>query len=381
MDLHVDQRCHAANSTKIVESLCVGKTSCTLPADPTIRGKHNDSPLKQLFGDPCPGTVKRLAVRLTGCAPPATLPRKARVLAYLKSLWGPLGAESPEWSYEGRHAIGTFPGSMQVNAHMSAGDTENGLEMIRRQWGYMLQNPNSTQSTFWEGFQADGQFAFEGIYMSHAHGWATGAAGALQYYIVGIRPLPHHVTMTTGRRFVVAPKPPRSLGWVNGSLTIGGVGGDPVAVAWKHDAVDDDTDGEQGCLCEDWNFQLTVDTTGALSNRTVAGVVGLPLQPATSACITVSCLAQHTLRVFVGSLLIATVSASFGVSASVKLTAVPTDMIDGLRLLGTEAPELGLTAPATDVARVWFELACARRIDFSVRAKPVSLTRNARLWV
>jgi hypothetical protein len=56
------------------------------------------------------------------------------------------------------------------------------LDLIKRQWGYMLNQQNSTQSTFWEGYQADGQFAFQGIYMSHSHGWAAGPAyGALRF--------------------------------------------------------------------------------------------------------------------------------------------------------------------------------------------------------
>ena len=40
--------------------------------------------------------------------------------------------------------------------------------------GYMLNHPNSTASTFWEGYYANGTYAYQGDYMSHAHGWATG---------------------------------------------------------------------------------------------------------------------------------------------------------------------------------------------------------------
>lgn len=379
--LQVDKGCHAVNSTKIIEALCIGKSSCTLPADPTIRGADNDSPLTQLFGDPCWGKYKRLAVRLSGCDPPPPVPRKARVLAYLKSLLGPLGAESPEWSYEGKNAIGTFPGSMQVNAHMASGDTENGLEMLKRQWGYMIQCPNSTQSTFWEGFQADGQFAFQGIYMSHAHGWGTGAAGALQYYVVGIKPLPQHVAATTGRRFVVAPKPPRSLSWVNGSLTIGGAGGTPVAVAWKHDTIENDTN-QQSCLSDGWNFHLTVDTTGARSDSMSVGVVGIPLQPATQDGIAAFCHASlQGASVFAASSLVGTVSSQSGITPSVMLTAAATTTLDGLRILGTEAPDLGLAAAATDVPRVWLELTGARRMDFSVRPRSWASKPSIELWV
>jgi hypothetical protein len=118
-----------------------------------------------------------------------TADKRASVLAYLKSNWGKLGSISPEWVYQGRHAIGTFPSSMEVFAWLSSSNNEkNGISLIKKTWGYMLNSPNSTQSTFWEGFQEDGQFAFDGIYMSHAHGWSTGPAPALSFYILGLRP-------------------------------------------------------------------------------------------------------------------------------------------------------------------------------------------------
>ena len=63
---------------------------------------------------------------------------------------------------------------MEVLAHMSAGNSTRALQLIRLQWGYMLNYPNSTGSSFWEGFHSDGTFAYKGIYMSNAHGWATG---------------------------------------------------------------------------------------------------------------------------------------------------------------------------------------------------------------
>ena len=35
------------------------------------------------------------------------------------------------------------------------------LDLIRREWGYMLNVPIGTASTFWEGFKDDGSFAYE----------------------------------------------------------------------------------------------------------------------------------------------------------------------------------------------------------------------------
>jgi hypothetical protein len=43
--------CNAANSTSIVQSYCIGKNSCSVPATTPI------------FGDPCYGTVKNLVVQ------------------------------------------------------------------------------------------------------------------------------------------------------------------------------------------------------------------------------------------------------------------------------------------------------------------------------
>ena len=106
-----------------------------------------------------------------------------RVSDYLESNWASFGARTPEWGMN----IGTFPGSLEVHAHMAAGEPERAHDLIRLQWGYMLNKPESTRSTFWEGYNADGTFAYEGIYMSNAHGWATGPAAALTAGTLGVR--------------------------------------------------------------------------------------------------------------------------------------------------------------------------------------------------
>ena len=106
--------------------------------------------------------------------------------------------------------------------------------MIKRSWGYMLEHPNSTQSTFWEGYHKDGSFAYQTIYMSHAHGWATGPAAALSHNVLGIRPLPPKLSKSISggvagsdddnRRlqhsYVVSPSP-GDLSFCEGSLSFG----------------------------------------------------------------------------------------------------------------------------------------------------------------
>ena len=189
---------------------------------------------------------------------------KVRILDYLKSNWNNIGSVSPEWKYNGQNAIGTFPSSMEVLARLAAdlhtiemhGDeprhkstANDGIDLIKRTWGYMLDCKNSTESTFWEGFAADGQFAFNGIYMSHAHGWATGPAPALTHYLVGIQPLVANDEL--GREdaslyyhYTVSPQILGSgVQFVNGSLAFDHAGtidnrddGCSISVEWKNDS-------------------------------------------------------------------------------------------------------------------------------------------------
>jgi hypothetical protein len=81
-----------------------------------------------------------------------------RVSDYLKTNWNAFGSTSPEWNGD----IGTFPGSMEVHAHMAAGEAERAHDLIRLQWGYMLHKPESTQSTFWEVRRGGGVSGGEG---------------------------------------------------------------------------------------------------------------------------------------------------------------------------------------------------------------------------
>eukprot|EP00937_MAST-01D_sp_MAST-1D-sp2_P005346 g5346.t1 len=123
-----------------------------------------------------------------------------RVSDYLRTNWGLYGSSSPEWFGN----VGTFPGSMEVHAHMAAGNATRAHALMRLQWGYMLAAPDSTRSTFWEGYHVDGsfnEFCGSKLYMSHAHGWATGPAAALTQHTLGIRPLARG-----GATFTVAPR-------------------------------------------------------------------------------------------------------------------------------------------------------------------------------
>jgi hypothetical protein len=147
--------------------------------------------------------------------------RAARVSASLTTNWNSYGATTPENGGQ----ISTFPGSMEVQAHLAAGDSTRALALIRREWGYMLNSPLGTGSTFWEGYLANGQFGYGGAYMSAAHGWATGPTSALTFYVLGIRPT------TVDGGYVVHPEP-GDLTSTEGSLRT--PFGD-IRVAWRHD--------------------------------------------------------------------------------------------------------------------------------------------------
>jgi len=111
--------------------------------------------------------------------------RAAAVSRALAARWTAVGALTPEKSADSVHP---FPGGMEVHAHFTAGRAGTALDLIRREWGYMLNAPQGTASTFWEGYRTDGTSDYSGSYMSAAHGWSTGPTSALTYHLLGIAP-------------------------------------------------------------------------------------------------------------------------------------------------------------------------------------------------
>ncbi len=117
-----------------------------------------------------------------------------------------------------------FPGGMEVHAHFAAGNDATALDLIRREWGYMLDSPAGTASTFWEGYRTDGTSDYSGSYMSAAHGWSTGPTSALTYNLLGIAP-----SGPSGAAHRVEPHPGGQR-FAEGQLTTSqGV----VAVSWR----------------------------------------------------------------------------------------------------------------------------------------------------
>lgn len=119
--------------------------------------------------------------------------------------WTPIGAETPELPGN----ISPFISSFEIQAHLLAGQTDRALELIRRSWGWYLNNANGSQSTVIEGYLTDGTFGYREArgydydfsYVSHAHGWSSGPTSALTEYVLGLS-----VTGRVGSTWSFAPQ-------------------------------------------------------------------------------------------------------------------------------------------------------------------------------
>lgn len=119
--------------------------------------------------------------------------------------WISIGAVAPELP---GNLVG-FVQSWEIKAHMAARQATRGLELIRRAWGWYLNNPYGTNSTVIEGYLSDGSFGYRATtgydndysYTSHAHGWGTGPTDALTSYIVGLT-----VTAPGGSQWNLSPQ-------------------------------------------------------------------------------------------------------------------------------------------------------------------------------
>ncbi|MEU6747134.1 hypothetical protein ABZ914_13040 [Spirillospora sp. NPDC046719] len=147
-----------------------------------------------------------------------------RISAQLKGNWNEVASTAPE----NKGNPGVFSGSMEVNAHFAAGGQaadQAGVDIIRREWGYMLSHPQGTGSTFWESYRNPGDgCVFCSSYTSLAHAWATGPVTALTFGVLGLDP-----TGTGGRSFDFVPHT-ADLSFAQGRITttLGAVEG-----SWK----------------------------------------------------------------------------------------------------------------------------------------------------
>jgi len=97
----------------------------------------------------------------------------AAISSALQARWGVYGAPAPEAGVP--LSISPFIGSFELEGHFIAGNSGAALDLIRTQWGFMLDDPRMTNSTFVEGFSADGSLHYapytNDARVSHAHGW------------------------------------------------------------------------------------------------------------------------------------------------------------------------------------------------------------------
>ncbi|KAK3703778.1 hypothetical protein LTR37_014224 [Vermiconidia calcicola] len=126
--------------------------------------------------------------------------KKAAISAGLSARWGPYGAPAPEAD----DAVSPFISGFELQTHFLAGNASAALELVRLQWGFMLDDPRMTNSTFIEGYAADGELHYAPYTndprVSHAHGWATGPTGTLVFEFGGI-----HLLTAAGRTWEIAP--------------------------------------------------------------------------------------------------------------------------------------------------------------------------------
>ena len=113
------------------------------------------------------------------------------VSTFLTTQWNDIGAVCQE----APGTIATYVESFEIKGHLAIRQTQRALDLIRKSWGWYLNNPYGTGSTTIEGYYEDGSFYYlgsgyseNGMYISHSHGWATGPADALTSYVVGLEP-------------------------------------------------------------------------------------------------------------------------------------------------------------------------------------------------
>lgn len=110
-----------------------------------------------------------------------------RISSNLVRRWTPYGAPA----LEAADAISPFISGFELQAHFLAHNASAALGLMRLQWGFMLDDPRMTNSTFIEGYSTTGDLHYapylNDARISHAHGWATGPTSSLTFYVAGIQ--------------------------------------------------------------------------------------------------------------------------------------------------------------------------------------------------
>lgn len=105
--------------------------------------------------------------------------------------------DGPSWGWQGNLRVYPFISYFDVLARFESGDDAAALDLLRREWGYMLAHG---PGTMWETIGPYGGGPTDKD-PSWDAGWSSGAAPALTQYVLGVRPTsPGYAT------FVVEPR-------------------------------------------------------------------------------------------------------------------------------------------------------------------------------
>ncbi|GME40135.1 Bacterial alpha-L-rhamnosidase [Neofusicoccum parvum] len=121
---------------------------------------------------------------------PSTSAQSAALSAALTANWNAIGPVTPELP----DVISPFISSVEVLAHLAAGQPARALGLVRRLWGFLLTSPAMTGSTFAEGLAANGSLHYRGAsgynfdpaYTSMSHSWSSGPTIALSTRVAGL---------------------------------------------------------------------------------------------------------------------------------------------------------------------------------------------------
>lgn len=148
--------------------------------------------------------------------------RADRAMAHLRATnWVERGARTPERDDDLQLLFGSF----ELQAQLAAGDPEAqsaAVDLMARQWGWMLESPQGPQSTFWESLRESGEVVSS--YQSYAHGWSTGPTRALTEQVLGIQIEdggsswevdPHTAGLEHAEGRLVTPEGPIDASWTD----------------------------------------------------------------------------------------------------------------------------------------------------------------------
>jgi hypothetical protein len=166
---------------------------------------------------------------LAGLTAPARATSALNYLSHVNSRpYGNTIADNNTWDYpavwgsNAKDRVFPFIGYFELLARFRAGLDTSAIDLIRREWGFMLAH--GPELTTWEdiGPWGDGPKSAD---PSWDHGWSSGAAPALTSYVLGVRP-----TSPGFATFIVDPHPGKTV--TSASGTVPTPNGD-LTVAWK----------------------------------------------------------------------------------------------------------------------------------------------------